>query len=255
MPVAKKADLSVVAKTEQLHVASDQNAGAYPFPIPGYAKQFVQKGVPKKEFFQMLTLIQESERVKLGHELHDGVAPLLVVAKTYLEFLTAKTAREKFAIKQVRALIISAIENVRDVSSNLVVSQKAECSLVQILSEFVNKIKGIKAFKISFKHCAEDKLSTMSPQMKIVFFRIVQEQLNNIIKHSKATKVMIKIYCGKGMAKLSILDNGIGFDSSKPVAGIGLANMETRLKQLNGKMTITSSPGNGCILNILLPVS
>ena len=223
--------------------------------LPGYSKQFIQKGISKKEFIQLLSLVEESERVKLGHELHDGLAPLLVIAKTYLEFVTPKTSGERSAKKQACAMILSAIENIREISSLLVVSQKIECSLIQILSEFVNRIKGIKAFKVSFKHCAEGKLSRMTPQMKILFFRIVQEQLNNIIKHSKATRVAIRICYCKGMANLSILDNGIGFDPTKPARGIGLANMAMRLKQFNGEMKITSSPGNGCELNITLPVS
>jgi two-component system, NarL family, sensor histidine kinase UhpB len=223
--------------------------------LPEFSKQFVPKVIPLKEFLKMLTFIEESERVKLGHELHDGLAPLLVIAKIYLELVPANTRSEKFAKRQACAMIHAAIENIRAVSSQLVVSQKIECSLVHLLSEFVNRVKGIKAFKVSFRHCAENKLSSMSPEMKIVFFRIVQEQLNNIIKHSKASRVAIRIYCCKGMAKLSILDNGVGFDSTKPAGGIGLANMAMRLKQLNGEMKITSSPGSGCILNILLPLS
>jgi two-component system, NarL family, sensor histidine kinase UhpB len=223
--------------------------------LPIFPKQFIPKGVPPKEFVKMLTVIEESERMKLGHELHDGLAPLLVVAKTYIELVPAKTRREKFAKKQASAMILAAIENVRDISSQLVVSQKIECGLMRTLSDFVNRVKGIKAFKISFRHCAEIKLSSMSPQMKIVFYRILQEQMNNIIKHSKATKVAIRVYCCKGMAKLSIFDNGIGFDSTQPSRGIGLANMAMRLKQLNGEMKITSSPGSGCILKVLLPLS
>jgi two-component system sensor histidine kinase UhpB len=223
--------------------------------LPGYSRKFIRKGISKKEFFQLLDLIQESERVKLGHELHDGLAPLLVVAKTYLEFVTAKTAGERSAKKQVRAMIISAIENIRAISLQLVVSQNIECSLLQVLSEFLSRIKGIKAFKVSFKHCAENKLSGMTPQMKLVFFRIVQEQLNNIIKHSKATRVAIRIYCRNGIANLSVSDNGVGFDRAKPARGIGLSNMAMRIKQFDGEMTITSSPGNGCELKVMLPVS
>ena len=222
--------------------------------LPEYTKQFVPQVIPLKDFLTMLTFIEESERLKLGHELHDGLGPLLIVAKSYLELVPANTRKERFAKRQACAMILAAIENVRAVSMQLVVSQKIECSLVQLLSEFVTGVKGINAFEISFRHCAENKLSGMSPQMKIVFYRIVQEQLNNIIKHSKATRVAIRIYCYKGLAKLSVLDNGIGFDPTEPRKGIGLANMAMRLKQLNGEMKITSSPGNGCLLNILLPL-
>lgn len=223
-------------------------------PIPGYTKRFLESGISQKEIAAFLTQIQEGERIKIGHELHDGVGPLLAVAMLYMDAIAGKTDKDKIAKEQVRMTILSAIENIRSVSSQLVVSQNIETSLVQLLADFVKRIQDIRSFKIVFSHCDENKLAGMDSQMKIAFYRIVQEQLNNIIKHSKATRVKIKISSCKGVISLSILDDGVGFNTRKPVKGIGLANMAMRLKQFNGEMKIISSPGKGCILEIRLPM-
>lgn len=223
--------------------------------LSGCSISLREKGIAEKDLMTLQSAIQEMERVKIGHELHDGLAPLLVVAKTYLGFVGARTKAEIFAKQQVLEMILSAIDNVRSVSSELVAYQKIESGLVQLVSELVNRVKGIGAFKISFTHCPETRLSKLSAPLKMLLYRIVQEQMNNIIKHSKATKVTIKMFCCQGMIRLSIADNGVGFDPMRPVKGIGLENMATRLKPFKGDIKIISSPGNGCLVNIALPMT
>ncbi len=216
---------------------------------------FMEKGIAEKDMLTLQSTIQEMERMRIGHELHDGLAPLLVVAKTYLGFVGAKTDMERFAKQQVLDMILSAIDNVRTVSAQLVEYQKIETGLVRMLADFINRIRGLRTFKISFRHCNETRLSSLSPPVKMLLYRIVQEQLNNIIKHSKATRVTIKMHSCKGMVRLSVADDGIGFDPAGPVCGIGLQNIASRLKPLKGNIKIISSPGNGCLVNILLPLA
>ena len=83
----------------------------------------------------------------------------------------------------------------------------------------------------------------------------MEEQLNNIIKHSKAKNVEIKLIRKKDAISLSVKDDGVGFDTTKSTCGIGLKNIESRTKQFNGSMKIKSEAGKGCQLNILIPLS
>lgn len=223
--------------------------------VPYYSKEMNDRGVPKIELYKMISLIQEDERVKIGHELHDGVNPLLALAKLYLEFVTAKTEKEKFAKEQICEVILSAIENIRSISSQLVISQRINYSLVKLIRELIEKINGIELFKINFKHSSEREVSKLSSQERLVLYRIVQEQLNNIIRHSKARCVEIRLICKQRIANLLIEDDGVGFDNTKATDGTGLMNIAARISQFNGRMEIISSPGKGCLLNISLPVS
>ena len=81
-------------------------------------------------------------------------------------------------------------------------------------------------------------------------YRIIQEQLNNVLKHSDADFVIISIaYNGKAVY-LSIRDNGVGFDTSKYTTGIGFSNIRNRIEVFNGNMQISSAPGEGCTLAV-----
>jgi signal transduction histidine kinase len=93
----------------------------------------------------------------------------------------------------------------------------------------------------------EDKLSE---KLRLTAYRIIQEQLNNILKHSKASSVLLKIVQDNVNLSLIIQDNGIGFDTSKKTPGIGLINIKTRAFLFNGEVSIRSSPGQGFELSV-----
>jgi signal transduction histidine kinase len=247
----KKANLVAI---KNLHKGLSYIKGsADSFQVPFYSNEMKEKGVSKKEFFKMLILIQEEERTRIGHELHDGVNPLLALAKLYLELVPANTQKEKFAKEQICSVILSAIENIRNISSQLVISQKTDSSLIKLITEMINRINGIGLFKIRFKYCKEDLITELCSYRKLVLYRIAQEQLNNVIKHSKAKHVEVKLGFNKENISLSIHDDGIGFDTTKSFKGIGLTNITTRIKQFNGSVQIESKPGKGCLINVSMP--
>lgn len=207
------------------------------------------------EFIELQTRIQEEERTKFGLELHDGVNSLLSIAKLYVESIHSTTEEEKFAKEQAYLILASAIENIRTLSAGLIVSQKVETPLLQLISDLIGSIKKLNLFKISFKNSGDCAFSAMCHQQKLMIFRILQEQMNNIIKHSKAKHVNIQINCGDGNVTLKITDDGIGFDTSNVALGSGIYNIKTRVSQYKGKMEIKSSVGKGCILKASFPLS
>ena len=94
----------------------------------------------------------------------------------------------------------------------------------------------------------------LGESLKLMIYRIVQEQINNILKHAAASKVTISIETDTDNIYLSIVDNGIGFDSNKKSKGIGLRNIDNRVKFYSGTANIISGNGKGCRLEISVPL-
>jgi two-component system sensor histidine kinase UhpB len=90
--------------------------------------------------------------------------------------------------------------------------------------------------------------------IKETFFRVAQEQLNNIHKHAQANEIIVQIENSDHYATMSIKDNGIGFDTEKERMGIGISNIISRVELYNGTARIISAPGQGCVLSINIPL-
>lgn len=220
----------------------------------GYFKAIDEAKLSKKKFLESLIQIQEEERKKLGHELHDSVNSSLTIAKFYLGLLPAGTKQQKNAKEQLAYIISTTEQSIRTISCELVVYQEAESGLVQLLQNLCRRISGLGIFELIFKYKDKKQLDELPNCQKIVLYRIVQEQLNNTIKYSKATKVSVSIDCCEKGVKLEIKDNGVGFDMCVAANGIGLSNINNRAKQFNGKATIKSAPGKGCSVVVCMPV-
>ncbi len=95
----------------------------------------------------------------------------------------------------------------------------------------------------------------LSPGKKVALFRIVQEQLKNILKHSKANHVDIYLQCKNTDVQLTIRDNGIGFDTRQTQRGIGLSNIYERTRFYNGQVDIQTAPGKGCTVALSMPLA
>lgn len=237
--------------TSALYIAKTKNDPGTPFQLSFYKNKLdPQSLISAKDLSEIVMIIQEEERCKIGTELHDSVNPLLAIAKVYLELIFPKTEKEIFAKEQIAGLLITAIENVRNVSSELAICERMNECIIHLISELIEKIEGINLFKIQFKHCIEKNTTALSSYLKLVIYRIIQEQLNNIIKHSKAQHVLVNLYCAAGKIKLLISDDGIGFNTAIHNKGIGFQSMAKRIRQFDGLMKIKSAPGKGCSLSI-----
>jgi signal transduction histidine kinase len=220
----------------------------------GYFKAIDEAKLSKKKFLEKLIEIQEEERKKLGHELHDSVNSSLAIAKFYLSLLPAATQDQKFAKDQLSTIIATTVESIRSISCNLVMFQEVESGLIQLVENLIKRIKGLELFEINFYHSSKKLLDELPNCQKIVLYRILQEQLNNTIKYSRACNVNITLVRCNDDILLLISDNGIGFDPLTHSNGIGLSNISNRVKQFNGQVSIKSSPGKGCLLKVQMPV-
>lgn len=196
----------------------------------------------------------ENEKCKLGQELHDGVNPLLSAALLYLNLIKPVSKRGKKVKETVHTILMEAVGCIRTLASDLVVLEQEQYTLKELVENYLEKIKSIVHFSITIDFENTEVLRQITNHEKTYLYRIIQEQINNIIKYSKASKVHIQLKNEHSELCLIIQDDGIGFDTSVVNKGIGLLNMKKRMEELHGTLNIKSSPGNGCIVYILLPL-
>lgn len=205
----------------------------------------------QKEISEMVIKVQEKERTRIGHELHDNVNQILSTAKLFMDMVTPLSADEKtFKVKSIEYLL-SAIEEIRKLSRELVVPQLKEKGLIDSVKLLIEDINISSSLKIRFTHDHENEL--LSSGKKITLFRIIQEQLKNILKYSKAKQVDIYLHYKEDTVQLTIKDDGVGFDPRQTHKGIGLSNIHDRTRFYNGTVDIQAAPGKGCILTISMP--
>lgn len=205
----------------------------------------------QKEISETVIRVQEKERTRIGHELHDNVNQILSTVKLFVDMLKPVSKEEKVIKEKSVEYLLTAIEEIRKLSKELVVPQLKDIGLVDSINELIEDIQFIGGVKIKFTHDHENDL--MSHGKKITIFRIIQEQMKNILKYSKARQVDIFLQCKDDIAELIIKDDGIGFDPKQTRSGIGLSNIHDRVRFYDGTVDIESAPGKGCSLKVTIP--
>jgi PAS domain S-box-containing protein len=202
----------------------------------------------QKEISETVIRVQEKERTRIGHELHDNVNQILSTVKLFVDMLTPVGMEEKEIKKKSLDYIMMAIDEIRILSKELVVPQLNQKGLVASIETLIEDIHLSTRIKVKFTHDEENDL--ISPGIKLTLFRIVQEQLKNILKHSMATQIDIQMQTRDGSVHLVIKDNGIGFDPKQTQRGIGLSNIYERTRFYNGEVDIQTAPGKGCTVTL-----
>jgi PAS domain S-box-containing protein len=192
---------------------------------------------------------QEKERVEIGQELHDNINQILATSKLYLELALKNPKKQTELIQESKVLTERAMTEIRKLSYSLLPPSLNEIGLLEALNDMVETIESAKLLKIEPNWKAFDE-TVLTKKLKLTFFRIVQEQLNNIIKHAHATTAFINIVNRDNHIYLEIQDDGIGFDPSKRKTGVGLKNIISRSEVNNGVVNIKSKPGEGCVLTV-----
>jgi PAS domain S-box-containing protein len=194
--------------------------------------------------------IQEKERSEIGKELHDNVNQILASAKLFLSspFIEGEE-REMFTNKAADYIHV-AIEEIRKLSKSLVSPSAADLGIIETINDIVGDIKWAQKIEVCFNHGGIDE-SKLDYGLKLTIYRIVQEQMNNILKYAEADKIGITIKEQGKKLILTITDNGKGFDPVAKRKGIGLSNIINRADVFNGKVDIQAAPGQGCILTVV----
>ncbi len=211
---------------------------------------FQQQERRQKELSKAEMNAQEKERTKIGEELHDNINQLLATSRLFLGH-ALQTGQYKDNTVRSMECINQAIEEIRELSKGLVgPSRAASIGLVASVTDLVIELSVLKNIQISFDHISFQEERT-DEGLKLIIYRIIQEQLNNIFKHAEASEATIQLLHRDDRLELWIKDNGRGFDTAKKRKGIGLANIAGRVVAYNGDVEIISSPGNGCSVSVI----
>ncbi|MEO8853280.1 MAG: PAS domain S-box protein [Ginsengibacter sp.] len=210
----------------------------------------------EKEIKEAVEHAKDAERLDLGKELHDNVNQLLSTSKLYLDM--AKRGGEDSAMYFSRSseYTLTAIEEIRNITKGLTKGIVSTIGLCKAIENIARDTMEVHPLKIEIKCALASSIeNSVNDKFDLNIFRIVQEQLNNILKHAKARKVNIKLSQNKKWVILLISDDGIGFDTTKKQKGIGLDNIKSRATMYNGTAEFVSQPGNGCVLTVTFPVN
>jgi len=196
--------------------------------------------------------VQEREREEIGKELHDNINQILASTKLYLELAKGEN-KDLFpeAIEKSYENINLAIAEIRQLSKQLV-PPTLNTPLRDSLAGLTEELAAITPIEIALNTCDFDE-TLLDETMKLTLYRIVQEQLNNILKYAAASRVIIALETAGGSVYMKIADNGVGFDLQKKAKGIGLRNIDSRVKFYKGTAAIHSMPGEGCSVEITIP--
>jgi PAS domain S-box-containing protein len=220
-------------------------------------RQLLKQELDKQKLVaQAVVNAQEKERAEIGKELHDNVNQILSTAKLYLELARTEEDERLDLINRSTDNISNAINEIRSISRSLVPPSVGDLGLIDSIQDLVENIRATKKLGVSFDY-EGDIDEALDEKQKLMLFRIIQEQVNNVLRHSKATLLQIELNTVGNMIDLSINDDGQGFDMEKVKLkkGVGLSNIISRAELFNGKVAIKTAPGKGCLLNINVPIS
>ena len=226
-------------------------------------RQLQRQQALQKAFSQQLIASQESERQRIAAELHDSLGQRLVVINNLALF--SMRAHEKSgaveddlsALKEISEETSLAIQETREISYNLRPFQLDRLGLTKAIAGILRSVTTASGLQITSEL---DNIDDAFPEeLRINFYRIVQEAVNNIMKHSQATEVLVKIARTTEWLTLTIRDNGVGFTpgtrpSKGGKSGFGLTGMEERSHLLGGELRVTSGPGAGTVLTMEIPL-
>jgi PAS domain S-box-containing protein len=196
---------------------------------------------------------QENERSMIGRELHDNVNQVLTTVKLYTEicYHDDKPNRELLgrSIQQVNY----CIEEIRNLSRRLAVPKLGESGLEELIKDLVDTINSTRKTSIQFlSHGIRNR--EFSQELQTTIYRIVQEQLTNVLKYAYARSVKVVIGCADDDIAVQVQDDGIGFDLNEKRNGNGITNMISRAETIGGTLNFETSPGNGCIMTAEFPL-
>ena len=196
---------------------------------------------------------QEEERKTLGAELHDNINQILATAQLYLSAGAEAPALLPELSNRSLECIVLAIQEIRKLSKNLITPFFSSAGLKESIVDMTTEIQSLRKISI---HTELEVLNehSLSDKLMLNIYRIIQEQLNNILKYAEATEVEISAQVFGEKLILIISDNGKGFDTSKHSNGIGMINIQNRAHVFDGKMEVDSAPGNGCTLRVELSI-
>jgi signal transduction histidine kinase len=209
-----------------------------------------------RQLSQQVVATQEEERKKLSRELHDHVGQMLTALRMELGRIDrVRGASDKAvpaAVAECRQLVDNVVRTVRDLALGLRPSMLDDFGLQPALEWHIRDVS--RRFGLTVDLVATGDLESLPDQHRTCVYRVVQEALTNVVRHSRAGRIQVAVIGASGRLDVSISDNGVGFNALSRSAGLGLRGIEERVRELGGTVSIQSAKGSGTTMKIVLPV-
>ena len=208
--------------------------------------------------FKAVLEAQENERKRIAGDLHDSVGQLLSVTKYNIselaDVIKTKSSDEQELITNSMGMLDKACIEVRNISHNLMPGSLIRLGLVSAIKELLHGFNNSEKLIIEFN--SPENYNRLSEKVELAIYRIVQEILNNAIKHAKAHLIKIDLQIIQSNLNLIIKDDGIGFnpDIIKVSNGIGWKNINSRLSMVNGTLKVKSGENKGTEISVIIPL-
>lgn len=213
-----------------------------------------QKIEQQQEITSAVITALENERTNIGRQLYDNLAQILATAKMCLQMVKKTEVNREANIDKALGYVEDVIKTTRKISKVLIIPPSHIISLSDNIRILIADIVADHPIVIKF-HETEMSETELLGEWQINIFRIIQEQMNNIIKHSGATSANITLSRIDQEIILLIKDNGKGHSATKERIGVGIINIKARMALCNGKLTIKTQPGSGYELRAAFPLS
>jgi len=200
---------------------------------------------------------EENERRRIAADLHDGIGQLLTAARLNMESLSDRInlngENDRDTYRKALLLVDESCREVRAVSHSIMPNALIKSGLGNAIKDFVEKIEN-KQLTINLQTVGLQE--PLDPKVEVVVYRIIQESVNNVIKHSKANQLDLAIIKDADGLQVSIEDNGIGFNKADmdKKDGIGMKNIRARVEFLKGTLDIDTRPGKGTLIAFFIPL-
>lgn len=226
----------------------------YDLPPAPVIRKTDPKAVRQKKLAESILRAQHEERVRIGHELHDNINQILTSAHLYVACLQRESEDFDFVKGKAMEILLYAVEEVRQLSREMVLPDFRKKGLICSIDELIEDLRYANPLGIDFRYADPLVIESQDQQLKLMLFRIVQTQIRNILKHSRAKQANISLHATNEQLRLLIQDDGIGFDPAKVKTGLGLSGIRERVALYGGKVILNSAPGKGCSLIVTIPL-
>lgn len=207
---------------------------------------------------QAIIETEESERRRIAQDLHDSVSQTMSAAKINLTVIGGELPfvnddqRKRF--EKAINLVDYGFREVRTISHNMMPWALHKTGLAQVIKQFIENIES-NTIAINFYSKGFD--APFDDTIEIILYRVLQESVNNVMKHANASRLDISLIRDEANISLTIEDNGLGFDAANPETqgGMGLNNLRSRINFLKGKVELDSQAGRGTLVSVYVPVT
>ncbi len=214
-------------------------------------EQEEREAIFQQELLKTQVEIQEQTFEQISKEIHDNITQVLSFVKLTMRSLgNGLDEANKAKLNDSRELLSQTIIDLRDMSKSMSFEHIATAGLAKAIEKEVERMNKSDVIKVSY--ATEGKIYSLGEQRELVLFRILQESINNALKHSGAKHFNISLQYKEDLFNLTLEDDGSGFSpaSVENKSGSGLRNIENRARMIGGKATIDSAPGKGCRVSV-----